>query len=383
MPSPERSSQRQSPSAEHDSDRRHHRSRHSHGQSHSHSHSHRHRHRDHSRSRSPHRSDRHRSERHRRHDRERGDRIERKERDRHDHRSKDTPAKPVVLPYQARELSRRDLEAYQPMFAMYLDIQKGLLVEDMPEEEVKGRWKSFTRKWNHGELAEGWYDPATLEKARQSAAEYQPGPTDRASPDYGRGEASRGVGAMVPQAGDDEDDEEEYGPTLPVPGSARDVTYSGPTIPNMQDLELKRESAIEDAIAAREDSQQQYRSELRSHKAEVRHIEDEVAPRAEPGTRERQLEKRREAAAANRAFANARGGSPEATPDAELMGDNDFASLKKEKEKEQRKKNEREIRREEIMRARAAEREERVQKYREKEEETIGWLQQLAKQRFG
>jgi hypothetical protein len=45
---------------------------------------------------------------------------------------------------------------------------------------------------------------------------------------------------MVPQAGDDEDDEEEYGPTLPVPGSARDVTYSGPTIPNMQDLELKR-----------------------------------------------------------------------------------------------------------------------------------------------
>lgn len=143
------------------------------------------------------------------------------------------------------------------------------------------------------------------------------------------------------------------------------------------------ESAIEDAIAAREDSRQQYRSELSSHKAEVRHIEDEVAPRAEPGTRERQLEKRREAAAANRAFADARGASPEAAPDVELMGDNDFASLKKEKEREQRKKNEREIRREEIMRARAAEREERVQKYREKEEETIGWLQALAKQRFG
>jgi hypothetical protein len=50
---------------------------------------------------------------------------------------------------------------------------------------------------------------------------------------------------MVPQAGDDDDEEEEeeeeeYGPTLPVPGSVRDVTYSGPTIPNMQDLELKR-----------------------------------------------------------------------------------------------------------------------------------------------
>ena len=153
---------------------------------------------------------------------------------------------------------------------------------------------------------------------------------------------------------------------------------------NSNELRFRpKETATEDAIAAREDSRQQYRSELRSHKAEIRHLEDEIAPRAEPGTRERQLEKRREAAAANRAFADARGGSPEAAPDAELMGDNDFASLKREKEREQRKKNEREIRREEIMRARAAEREERVQKYREKEEETIGWLQALAKQRFG
>lgn len=33
------------------------------------------------------------------------------------------------------------------MFAMYLDIQKGILIEDLPEEEVKGRWKSFIRKW--------------------------------------------------------------------------------------------------------------------------------------------------------------------------------------------------------------------------------------------
>lgn len=64
-------------------------------------------------------------------------------------------------------------------------------------------------------------------------------------------------------------------------------------------------------------------------------------------------------------------------------GDNDLAALKREKQKDQRKKNEREIRREEILRARAAEREERIQKYREKEDETISWLQTLAKQRFG
>ncbi|KAJ5493258.1 hypothetical protein N7539_002004 [Penicillium diatomitis] len=296
------------------------------------------------------------------------------------------PRQPIVLPYEARELSRRDLETYEPMFAMYLDIQKGKILEDLSAEEVKGRWKSFVRKWNHGELAEGWYDPDTLERARQNAAEYASAPIERASPTYEREDSTVVASAGHPTAekeDDGDEDGEEYGPTVPISGLSKNVTHPGPTIPNMQDLELKRELAAEDAIAAREDSRQQYRSELRSHRQEVRHVEDEIVPRAEPGTRERQLEKRREAAAANRAFADARAGSPEAAPDAELMGDSDLSTFKKEKEKEQRKKNEREIRREEIMRARAAEREERVQKYREKEQETIGWLQALAKQRFG
>lgn len=30
---------------------------------------------------------------------------------------------------------------------MYLDIQKGLWMEELGEEEVKGRWKSFVRRW--------------------------------------------------------------------------------------------------------------------------------------------------------------------------------------------------------------------------------------------
>lgn len=66
---------------------------------------------------------------------------------RHERREKEAPAKPVILPFQARELSRRDLETYEPMFAMYLDIQKGRYIEDMKEDEVKGRWKSFIQKW--------------------------------------------------------------------------------------------------------------------------------------------------------------------------------------------------------------------------------------------
>ncbi|KAL4820823.1 hypothetical protein BDW67DRAFT_180380 [Aspergillus spinulosporus] len=327
------------------------RPRHRHSHSHSHSHSHRH------------------------------------DRDRH------TELKPrhetrvaISLPFQARELRKRDLETYKPMFAMYLDIQKGKILEELSEEEVKGRWKSFVGKWNRGELAEGWYDPATLEKAR-SASVVVPGPGD--SYNAAGNESHKGA---VPSSSDHanevqrEDDDDEYGP-MPQYDSSRGGRALGPAIPTMQDLELRKETAIEEAIATRHDARQQHRAEIRSHKSTLRHMEDEVAPRAEPGTHERRMEKRREAAASNRAFAESRrGGSPmDAAPDDELMGsgENDLEAIKAAREREQRKKNEREIRREEILRARAAEREERVRQYREKEEATIGWLKTLAKQRFG
>jgi hypothetical protein len=33
------------------------------------------------------------------------------------------------------------------MFALYLDIQKGKILEELDETEAKGRWKSFLGKW--------------------------------------------------------------------------------------------------------------------------------------------------------------------------------------------------------------------------------------------
>ena len=56
-----------------------------------------------------------------------------------------TPLK--SLPFDALQLSRSDLLEYRPIFALYLDIQKGRLIEELPEDEVKGRWKSFLGKW--------------------------------------------------------------------------------------------------------------------------------------------------------------------------------------------------------------------------------------------
>ena len=33
------------------------------------------------------------------------------------------------------------------MFGLYLDIQKHKILEDLPEDEVRGRWKAFVGKW--------------------------------------------------------------------------------------------------------------------------------------------------------------------------------------------------------------------------------------------
>jgi len=33
------------------------------------------------------------------------------------------------------------------MFVLYMDIQKGKVLEEMDETEIKGRWKSFLGKW--------------------------------------------------------------------------------------------------------------------------------------------------------------------------------------------------------------------------------------------
>jgi hypothetical protein len=33
------------------------------------------------------------------------------------------------------------------MFTLYLDIQKGKVLDELEETEVRGRWKSFLGKW--------------------------------------------------------------------------------------------------------------------------------------------------------------------------------------------------------------------------------------------
>src|ERR1700760_3983129 len=53
----------------------------------------------------------------------------------------------VTLPFKATPLDKNDFSRNQALFALYLDVQKQLIIDDLKEREIKGRWKSFYKKW--------------------------------------------------------------------------------------------------------------------------------------------------------------------------------------------------------------------------------------------
>lgn len=185
-----------------------------------------------------------------------------------------------------------------------------------------------------------------------------------------------------------EDDSDDYGPSLPssvVLGSGTNGRRAGPGIPLLDDLQIQKELLDESLLEERRQELEDLRAGRKADRKLQSSRLDELAPRAEPGTRERQLEKKRDTAASNKAFASSKapGGEVE-LPDAEVMGGGDsLEELKRMKQANERKKTEREIRREEVLRAKQAEREERVRGMRQKEEKTMAMLQEIAKARFG
>lgn len=94
---------------------------------------------------------------------------------------------------------------------------------------------------NRGELAEGWYDPATLQKAVESATQVlspaRIASRQRESPLYESVQRSN-------EAHVDSSDDDAIGPSLPNDDGHYVVhaksSRSGPTIPGLQDLELQR-----------------------------------------------------------------------------------------------------------------------------------------------
>jgi hypothetical protein len=186
----------------------------------------------------------------------------------HKRRRSNSPRK-VALPSRATPLHKDDFLEYRSLFALYLDVQKSIVLDELSDHEARGRWKSFLKKWyvlvrirnfqtdlelqdrrltlmrNHGDLSEGWYDPATKKKAGTfTSSEHSnipdlPSTRRRSSPDYG----TKSHAAPA----DEESDEDEFGPALPSKQSIGPLATStttldrkvGPAIPNLQDLEYR------------------------------------------------------------------------------------------------------------------------------------------------
>lgn len=87
---------------------------------------------------------------------------------------------------------------------------------------------------NRGEIAEGWYEPKMFEKAEAFVAGNPP--AVKATKHEASG--SRPLADETEQSSD----EDELGPALPgaISTVAASNKRSGPTIPNLQDLELQR-----------------------------------------------------------------------------------------------------------------------------------------------
>lgn len=142
------------------------------------------------------------------------------------------------------------------------------------------------------------------------------------------------------------------------------------------------EMANEAFLERRKLSRQDWHHDRKVHEERL----EELVPRAETGSKDRMLEKKREKADSNRAFASAKteGAGVEDVTEADLIGnDGGIEGFKSQKRELERRKNEREIRREEILRARQAERVHRINEYKAKEEKTMSGLIALAKARFG
>ncbi|KAF2644975.1 hypothetical protein P280DRAFT_504449 [Massarina eburnea CBS 473.64] len=318
-----------------------------------------------------------RQEKHRRRSRSRSPHRERSDKHRHGHsrqsrsprRHRDDDKHAVALPYNAKQLSKRNFEQYKPLFQSYLDIQKQINLDEIEEREAKGRWKSFLGKWNRGDLARSWYDPSMLKKAQETVQSFQEQPVEakrRASPAYG----------AEPQSDDD-----DFGPA-PPPGGVRRGGH-GPTIPGFDDLAVRNELRDEDRAREHSDYVDDIRYERKQDRKAQKDRLEELVPRADAGTRERQLEKKRETTSMMKGFGDAKEGGDVEMGDADLLGEDGIEGHKKQKAEMERKKSEREIRREEIMRARVEEREEKMAERKAKEAKTMEYLKAIAKERFG
>lgn len=107
--------------------------------------------------------------------------------------------------------------------------------------------------------------------------------------------------------------------------------------------------AVEDEMAVREELRHARKLDRKEQKERL----EEIIPRAEAGTHERRMEKKREVNDKMRSFRDQSPGAVEEIGENDLMGggeEDGIGAYKAKKKEMERKKNERELRREEVLR---------------------------------
>jgi hypothetical protein len=97
---------------------------------------------------------------------------------------------------------------------------------------------------NRAELSEGWYDPVTLQRAIEVSREDLPSKKQESE---GPSRSRPIAPASKVEAGNENEtsSDDEMGPALPgQEHNSKRKRMAGPSIPNMQDLELKRGNVI-------------------------------------------------------------------------------------------------------------------------------------------
>jgi len=225
---------------------------------------------------------------------------------------------------------------------------------------------------NRGDLDQSWYDPTTLQKAHYPGRKM---PQQHSSPQHDQ-IAEAGNSLAQPALNESGSEDDGFGPSLPRDMGSR---RPGPVIPSLDDLRVRDESRAEDRAYDIEDIRYERKKDRKVQKERL----EELGPRADPGSRERQLEKKRETTSKLKGFGEEKEGGDVEIGDADLMGDDGGDAFKRRKMEMERKKTEREIQKEERLRAKAAEREARMAGYKAKEDKTMEYFKAIAKERFG
>lgn len=116
-----------------------------------------------------------------------------------------------------------------------MEALRGKMVTSIPASLLllPAKKHALTSARNRGEIAEGWYEPKMFEKAKAFVA----GNTPALKVTKHEAPGPRPLADKIERSSDD-----ELGPALPgaISKVAASNKRSGPTIPNLQDLELQR-----------------------------------------------------------------------------------------------------------------------------------------------